>query len=147
VIAGDTRWKGKKERAWQKDLRHARYGRALDQVLDRQAQDYAPINVLTLLIALRHRSALRDALEGRDEQTVQPVLKWVCGHISDPRYVSVCVEAAIHLIDLYAEYVDSSEDLHQAFQLLHRRVKVESEMAQVACQTGGMLESLAAGAL
>ncbi|KFH40459.1 U3 small nucleolar RNA-associated protein-like protein [Hapsidospora chrysogenum ATCC 11550] len=147
VIAGDSRSRRKKERPWQKDLRHARYSRALDQVLDRQAQDYAPINVLTLLIALRHRSALRDALEGRDEQTVQPVLKWVCGHISDPRYVSVCVEAAIHLIDLYAEYVDSSEDLHQAFQLLHRRVKVESEMAQVACQTGGMLESLTAGTL
>lgn len=145
VIAHEARdFKGK-ERQWQKDLRHARYSTALDQVLDRQSPEYAPLNVLTLLLALRHRSAIRDALEGRDEQTVQPILKWVCGHVSDPRYVSVCVEVGLVLLDLYAEFVGGSAELHEAFRTLHRRVKVEVETAQVACQTGGMLESLTVG--
>ena len=147
VIASEPRSQKKKERPWQKDLRHAKYGRALDQVLDRQAADYTPLNVLTLLIALRHRSALRDALESRDEHSVQPVLKWVCGHISDPRYVSVCVEVGLHLIDLYAEYVGDSAELRESFRTLLRRVKVESEVAQIACQTSGMLESLTVGTL
>lgn len=147
VIANDGRVRGKKERSWQKDLRHARYGRALDKVLDRQAPDYTPLNVLTLLLALRHRSALRDALESRDEESVQPVLKWVCGHISDPRYLSVCVEVGLHLIDLYAEYVGGSAELHAAFRTLHRRVKTETETSQLACKTNGMLESLTVGIL
>ena len=147
VIANEPRAHRKKERPWQKDLRHAKYGRALDQVLDKHAPDYTPLNVLTLLLALRHRSALRDALESRDEHTVQPILKWVCGHISDPRYLSVCVEVGLHLIDLYAEYVGDSAELREAFRTLGRRVKVESEVAQVACQTSGMLESLTVGTL
>lgn len=142
VIANQGRPTKKKERPWQEDLRHARYSKALDQVIDRSSPEYAPLNVLTLLLALRHRSAIRDALENRDEQSVEPVLKWVCGHICDPRYVSICVEVGVQLLDLYAEYVGASAELHQGFRTLHRRVKLEVERAQIACQSGGMLESL-----
>ncbi|KAF5257044.1 hypothetical protein FOXYS1_12454 [Fusarium oxysporum] len=137
VIANESRTYKKKERPWQSDLRHARYARALDQVLDKDSPEHSPLNVLTLLLALRHRSALQDALESRDEHTVQPILKWVCSHICDPRYVSVCVEVGLHLLELYAEFVGGSAELHEGFRTLHRRVRVEVERAQVACQTGG----------
>lgn len=135
----------KKERPWQSDLRHARYGAALDQVVDRAAKDYAPLTALSLLLALRHRGAVRDALEHRDEQTVLPVLKWVCAYVCDPRYVSVCVEVGLHLLDLYAEYADASAELADGFKTLHRRVRMEVERAQTASQTGGMLDSLILG--
>lgn len=144
VIANEPRL-NKKERPWQKDLRHGKHTSALDRVLDKQALDYSSLNVLTLLLALRHRSAMRDALENRDEQSVQPILKWVGGHICDPRYVSVCVEVGLHLLDLYSEFVGGSAELHEGFRILHRRVKREVETAQVACQTSGMLESLTVG--
>lgn len=147
VIANEGRTHKKKERPWQADLRHARYSRALDQVIDRSAREYAPLNVLSLLLALRHRSAVRDALEHRDELEVLPVLKWVCGHICDPRYVSVCVEVGVHLLDLYAEYADASPELNDAFRTLHRRVKSEVERAQIAAQTGAMVESLTLGCI
>ena len=147
VIANDARVTKKKEQKWQRDLRHGRYTSALDLVLDKSAPEYSSLNVLTLLLGLRHRSALRDALESRDEQSVQPILKWVTGHISDPRYVSVCVEVGLHLLDLYAEYVSGSAELSEAFRTLHRRVKAEVDMAQVACQTSGMLESLTVGSM
>ncbi|KAF7555852.1 hypothetical protein G7046_g6455 [Stylonectria norvegica] len=137
VIANEARTFKKKERPWQGLLRHARYGPALDLVLDKQSPEHSPLNVLTLLLALRHRSALHEALESRDEVSVQPILKWVCGHICDPRYVSVCVEVGLHLLDLYAEFVGGSAELHEGFRTLHRRVKLEVESAQVACQTGG----------
>ncbi|KAJ9141764.1 U3 small nucleolar RNA-associated protein 15 [Pleurostoma richardsiae] len=132
----------KKEQRWQKDLRHGRYASALDRVLDPATKDYAPLNVLTLLVALRHRSALREALEGRDENTVQPVLKWVSGHIIDPRYVSICVDVSLHLLDLYTEYVGGSVELAAGFQLLKKRVTREVEKAQWACQVSGMVENL-----
>lgn len=147
VIADEPRMFKKKENAWQSELRHARYARALDLALDKQSLDHSPLNVLTLLLALRHRSAMRDALESRDEHSVQPILKWVCGHICDPRYVSVCVEVGLHLLDLYSEFVGEATELRDGFRTLHRRVRTEVEAAQVACQTSGMLETLTVGTL
>ncbi|XWW93829.1 hypothetical protein V2A60_001766 [Cordyceps javanica] len=147
VIAHEPRTHRKKERPWQADLRHARYGAALDRVVDRSAADYAPLSALSLLLALRHRGAVRDALEHRDEAAVLPVLQWVCAHVCDPRYVSVCVEVGLHLLDLYAEYADASAALASGFRTLHRRVRAEVERAEVAGQTGGMLDSLILGCI
>ncbi|KAH8671076.1 WD40-repeat-containing domain protein [Xylariales sp. PMI_506] len=147
VIAGNpaTRNKSTKEKAWQKDLRRGHFASALDRVLDETSKHYTPLSVLTLLVALRHRSALREALEGRDEETVQPVLKWVQKHIVDPRYVNVCVDVAMHLLDLYAEFTGGSQELERGFHNLHKRVRHEVETAQMATQTGGMLGGLLVG--
>lgn len=131
-----------REPQWQNDLRHQRYGAALDAVLNNSLRDSGSMQALTLLVALRHRSALRDALEHRDEVTVQPILQWVCRHIVDPRFTSVCTDVGIHLLDLYAEYVTASKELDTGFQVLWKRVRREVELAQLACQTGGMVESL-----
>ncbi|PKS08875.1 hypothetical protein jhhlp_003487 [Lomentospora prolificans] len=64
----------KKERPWQKKLRRGLFAAALDDLLDPKGLDHGPINILTLLLALRHRGAVRDALSGRDENSVQPIL-------------------------------------------------------------------------
>ncbi|KAM0333243.1 hypothetical protein ACHAQA_001903 [Verticillium albo-atrum] len=173
VIANEPREGGRKnEAAWQRALRHGRYAEALDRLLDpasvaqqqkqKQKQGGAaaakkadkqqpdqpapPLEVLTLLLALRHRSAVRSALEGRDERSVQPVLKWVCAHVVDPRYVSACVEVGMHLIELYAEYAGGSAALADGFRLLRRRVGGEVEKAKAACETGGMVDGLILGA-
>jgi U3 small nucleolar RNA-associated protein 15 len=123
------------------DFRHGRYAQALDAVLE--SQD--PLTALTLLVALRHRSGLREALEGRDEVSVQPVLRWVGRHIVDPRYTAACVDVALHLLDLYSEFVGGSTELAEGFRFLRNRVMREAEKAQMACQTTGMLESLLIG--
>ncbi|KAI0856515.1 WD40-repeat-containing domain protein [Xylaria cubensis] len=145
VIANDLS-RPTREQPWQKDLRHGNFRAALDRVLDPTSRGYGPLTVLTALVALRHRSALRDALEGRDEISVQPILKWVQLHIVDPRYVSICTDVATHLLDLYVEFADDSAELAAAFKLLYRRVKLEVERAQKAIQTSGMLDSLLIGA-
>lgn len=131
-----------KEQKWQSDLRHGRYAAALDGVLDTSAPDHSKLNVLTLLITLRHRSALRAAVENRDEESVQPVLSWICNHIIDPRYRAACVDVGLHLLDLYAEHVGQSAELATGFKTLRKRVAQEVEKAQLAAQTGGMLEAL-----
>jgi U3 small nucleolar RNA-associated protein 15 len=135
-----------KEHPWQKDLRQGRYAQALDHVIDTSLPDCSPLTALTVLVALRHRSALREALQGRDEVSVQPVLRWVSKHIVDPRYSNVCVDVALHLLDLYGEFVGASAELADAFRILRVRVAREVEKAQMACQTSGMLESLIMGA-
>lgn len=131
---------------WQKDLQAGRFAQALDYVIDTTQPDCSPLTALTVLVALRHRSALREALAGRDEVSVQPVLRWVSRHVVDPRYAAVCVDVALHLLDLYGEFVGASAELADAFRVLRVRVNKEVERAQMACQTSGMLESLIMGA-
>lgn len=146
VIEGNDRRKKKPETLWERDLRQGKFGRALDTVLSEvPSEKKPPITVLSVLTALRHRSALRKALEGRDEATVQPIFKWVTKHITDPRYVSTCVDCALLLLDIYSEHLGGSSDLEGAIRALHRRVRVEVERSQQACQMSGMLEMLTTG--
>ncbi|KAA8647154.1 hypothetical protein EYZ11_009558 [Aspergillus tanneri] len=140
VIEGRDRKKRKKEQSWEHDLRKARYSAALDQVLasaDRTAQ-------LTLFTALRHRSALRASLQGRDEETLQPVLQWVHKNIREPRLVKLCVEVAMNVLDIYSGNLGQSAQIDRMVERLHRRVRDEVEMAHQACQTQGMLQMLQA---
>ena len=142
IIEGNEQRKRSTEAVWERDLRQGKYGQALDTVLDRKMPS---VTVLTLLTALRHRSAMRAAFQGRDETTVQPIFKWVCKHITDPRYVGMCVDSALLLLDIYSEHVGGSSELESNIRLLHRRVRAEVERSQQACQTSGMLDMLMAG--
>jgi U3 small nucleolar RNA-associated protein 15 len=129
----------KSEIPWERDLRRGLYQKALDAVLE---QKQSPVYVLTILTALRHRSATRAAFEGRDETTVQPIIQWVSKHIKDPRYVNICVDSALMLLDIYSEHVSGSPDLEKSFRTLHNRVRQEVERSQQACMMNGMLELL-----
>ncbi|TPR08031.1 Enoyl-(Acyl carrier protein) reductase family protein [Aspergillus niger] len=140
VIEGRDLKKRKKEQPWELDLRKAKYSAALDQVLrsnDKTAQ-------LTLLTALRHRSALRASLQNRDEVTLQPVLQWVHKNITEPRLVQLSVEVAMNVLDIYSGNLGQSAQIDKMVERLHRRVRDEVEMAHQAYQTKGMLEMLAA---
>lgn len=141
VIEGDEDQKRHKELDWEKDLRLGRYAAALDRVIE----ENNPVKVLTVLMALRHRSALRAALQGRDENSVQPVFKWICRHITDPRYVTICVDSAMHLLDLYSEHVGDSKEMQSLVRRLHSHVRMEVDRSQQAIMTSGMLQLLVGG--
>ncbi|KAL1844224.1 hypothetical protein VTJ49DRAFT_3880 [Mycothermus thermophilus] len=142
-VAGGRR--RQKLKPWQRHFRNGRYAAALDEVIDMSEPNYQPVTALTLLVALRHRSALREALEGRDEVSVLPLLRWAAKYMPDPRYRPVCVDMALHLLDLYGEHVGGSAELAAQFQALLGKVSKEVEKAQMAIQTGGMVESLMLG--
>ncbi|QGA15739.1 hypothetical protein EYB26_003399 [Talaromyces marneffei] len=138
IIQGQDTKKRKKESDWESDLRHARYSEALNRVLagtDKTAQ-------LTLITALRHRSALRTALMNRDEVTLQPILKWVYKYISEPRLVNICVEVGMNILDIYSGNLGQSADVDAQIIKLHKRVREEVDRAQQAWQTKGMLDML-----
>lgn len=142
IVEGTDRRKRKRQAEWEQDLRQGKFARALDKALE---AGLPSVTILTLLTALRHRSAMRIALQGRDENTVQPIFKWVIKHITDPRYVSICVDSALLLLDIYSEHVGGSPELEKSIRELHQRVRTEVDRSQQACQTSGMLEMLMTG--
>ncbi|KAK4692632.1 U3 small nucleolar RNA-associated protein 15, partial [Lecanoromycetidae sp. Uapishka_2] len=137
VIEGRTK-RNSKPKIWETLLRKGKYASALDAVLETSD---LPSQV-TLLTALRHRSATRTALAGRDDVSLQPIFKWVCKYITNPRYVKVCVDLGMLILDLYAANMGESPEIDRLMARLHRGVRLEVERSQRAWQTEGMIGML-----
>ena len=127
-----------KPKVWENLLRKGKYAAALDEVLERNNLS----ETVTFLTALRHRSATRTALSGRDEVSLQPMFRWVCKHITDPRHVNLCVDIGTLILDLYSSHMGESTQIDQLMAWLHRTVRREVEKSQQAWQTQGMLGML-----
>jgi U3 small nucleolar RNA-associated protein 15 len=138
VMDGNSRGKARKPKPWEKAVHAGHYGDALDDVLKGNDK----MTILTLLTTLRHRSALRASLEGRDEVTLQPMMRWVYFNISDPACVRVCVEVGMNVMDLYSKHLWQSAALAKTTEKLRRRLAEEVERAQQAGVARGMLQLL-----
>lgn len=144
VIDGNARGSIRNQSKWETALRKGQYGLAVDLVLN--APTFHNPNMLTLLTALRHRSALRTALKGRDETSLLPVMKWLVKYIGHPRHIKITSELALLILDIYAEQFGESPEIDNLFSQLQRRVRYCSEQAQQAQSTQGMLDMLVSGA-
>ena len=137
IIQGNDRPKEKKKKLWENQLRQGKYAESLDSVLSGSLSEQ-----MTLLMALRHRSAMRTALSGRDDVSLQPIFKWVCTHIINPQHVSLCVDIGTQILDLYSSHMGESPEIDHLMKRLHLSVRSEVERAQKAWQMNGMLEML-----
>lgn len=156
VITGNERSKQsmKKLKPWQKSLREGKYGLALDQVLQPGAGTdvYSSEEVLTLLTALRHRSALRSALANREPDQLLPILKWCLKFISHPRQLYIVYDVLLMLLHLYseklAEWSEDEQDGPEVIGLIKRvekRVRHGVDLSEKARNMMGMLDLLEAG--
>ncbi|GAB7343410.1 hypothetical protein MBLNU457_1442t1 [Dothideomycetes sp. NU457] len=144
VIEGNPRGKIRNQSKWESALRKGQYAQAMDLILS--SPNFDQQNMLTLITALRHRSALRTALKGRDEASLQPILRWLVKNINNPRHIKLTADVAFLVLDLYAEQMGDSPEVDNLMTQLHRRVRHCTDLAQQATSTQGMLDLLAAGA-
>lgn len=139
VIDGNVRTKiDKKMKNWDRAMHATKYSEALDHAL---ASKQGPI-ILSTLTELRYRSALRAALENRNEDTLQPVLHWIWTNVSTTQYTRICVQVAMIVMDLYSKHVGSSQAISHLVNKLHTRIREEIERSKQAIETKGMLELL-----
>jgi U3 small nucleolar RNA-associated protein 15 len=98
---------------------------------------------ITLITALRHRSALTAALANRDEVTLQPILRWLIKYIPDYRITRLTTDVALVVLDLYADQLGRSEEIDELFQRLVVRVREVVDTSQTAISVGGIVDCLA----
>ena len=159
VIEGNARGKITAGQPWAHALRKGMYAQALDMVLESKVCfpfSCTPLRLrlislkdanarsqsLTLLTALRHRSALRTALSNRDSVTLQPILRWCIKNVSDYRITRLTTDVALVVLDLYADQLGRSEEVDDLIMALMQRVKVTVEASQDAWKVRGMLDML-----
>jgi U3 small nucleolar RNA-associated protein 15 len=153
IITGNDRSRQPKLRPWQKLLRIGEYGEALDEILPPgKWADHDKDDFLTLLTALRHRSALRTALAGRPEYKLLPTLEVVNKYIMYPQHIDLLFDVVLVLLELYShrmsDWQNDDGDGNEAYKLflkIHHRVVKAHEWAEQAQRTLGMLDLLESG--
>ncbi|OAK99560.1 WD40 repeat-like protein [Phaeosphaeriaceae sp. SRC1lsM3a] len=143
VIEGNARGRISQGAPWAHALRRTQYAKALDLVFEVKDSNYRD-QQLSLLTALRHRSALRTALLNRDEVTLQPILRWIIKNISDYRVTQLTTDVALVVLDLYADQLGRSEEIDTLVEALTERVKTVVNASQSAWIVQGMVDMLTA---
>ena len=155
VITGNERERKKPLRPWQRSLRSGKYALALDEVLEPQGNINHLNNddMLALLTALRHRSALRTALAARSEERLIPLLRWILKYVIHARNINLIYDVVLLLLDLYAQKfaewqeaaMDGNDEAKEVLELVNRigkRVRRGADLAAQAQGTLGMMGML-----
>jgi U3 small nucleolar RNA-associated protein 15 len=159
IITGNDRSRQsmKKLRPWQKSLREGKYREALDLVLEPEGGGAMFNNgdVLTLITALRHRSALRTALSNRSSERLVPILRWCHKRVSYPRHITMVHDVLLLILDLYANKMaewdmnedgeNEGKDVMKLIKRIERQVRIGVDLAQKAGGLQGMIACLEAG--
>ncbi|KAJ1937893.1 snoRNA-binding rRNA-processing protein, partial [Linderina pennispora] len=108
-------------------LRKFQYAKALDAVL---SNNRAGLTVVSLLQELMHRDGLTAALAGRDELTLEPILRFLAKHIDNPRYTNVLATVAESLFSIYGDLLSQSSTLAELLMRVRAKTRTEIKLHQ-----------------
>ena len=122
-------------------LRQFQYHRALDAAL---TTDSLPV-VCSVVDELRQRSGLDIALQGRDEDTLEPLLRFLTKHVCDYRWGRILVPLADQVLRMYASVVGQSPSIDALLFSMRSRIREELHLHRLLYGVIGQLEKLIAG--
>ena len=119
-----------------------------------------PITTFSLIQELIHRDGLRGALSGRDDILLEPVLRLLVKHVTDPRFGEMVCDISILLIgrlslscvgtimiekkcitpDMYAPVLGQSPLIDSLFLRLRKKVIAEIRFQKELMKAKGTLE-------
>ena len=118
-------------------MKKFRYAEALDEVISTRN----PKNIAGVLEELGRRRGLTHALSNRDEETLEPILRYVSRYIKKPNYTSILIGVAHILIDIYGDVVGESEEVDGLFRKLKHQIKLECKAQRSLMFLVGQIES------
>lgn len=124
---------------YDKALKSFRYADALDFVLENKLP---PLITFTVINELKHRLGLRQALQNRDDISLEPILRWLIRYLSNPRYVFTIIEVLMLIIDIYGSALGHSALIYDLLSRLSKNISRQIEYCKDACLCNGMLEML-----
>ncbi|KAF8450282.1 Trp-Asp repeat-containing protein [Boletus edulis BED1] len=124
-------------REYDRLLKSFKYSAALDAVL---RKNVPPITTFSLIQELIHRDGLRSALSGRDDVLLEPVLRLLVKHVTDPRFGEMVCDIAVLLIDMYIPVLGQSPLIDSLFLRLRKKVLTEIRFQKELMKTKGTLE-------
>ncbi|CAG8822933.1 5885_t:CDS:10 [Gigaspora margarita] len=123
-------------------LKKFQYSNALDAALRNGTQAILTISLLQELI---RRDALRQAIVGRDDLSLEPLVKFLIRWINEPRYTSILVDVGNVIIG--KDVIYKSPLIEKLIVNLHAKVKTEMNLQKEIAKIIGSLEMVAKGSL
>ncbi|KAH9943446.1 WD40 repeat-like protein [Epithele typhae] len=133
----------KRLRDYDKMLKNFRYSAALDAVL---RKNVPPTTTFSLIQELVHRDGLRTALAGRDDVLLEPVLRLLLKHVSDPRFGEMVGDVAGVVIEMYSPVLGQSPLIDTLFVRLRKKVAAEIRFQKELVKAKGALDMILASA-
>ncbi|WFD22888.1 U3 small nucleolar RNA-associated protein 15 [Malassezia equina] len=128
-------------------LKAFRYRDALDASL----QQGVPAGVtFALIMELIRRSpsgqadGLRRAISGRDDVTLEPLLRFLLRHATNPQYTSLVCDALTMVIETYASVLGQSPIIDDLFGRIWSKLSEEMRLQNQLFQVNGALEMILA---
>lgn len=119
-LAVDAR-SAQKLTSFDKALKSFKYHEAFDAAL----QDGSPEVVVSVVEELVQRNGLRIALQGRNQQTLQPVVAFLARQITSAPFSEVLIGVANLLLDMYAPVFGHSAAIDELFVKLRNVLEGE----------------------
>ncbi|OSD04245.1 WD40 repeat-like protein [Trametes coccinea BRFM310] len=134
----------KRLREYDRLLKNFKYSAALDSVL---RKNVPPTTTFSLIQELIHRDGLRTALAGRDDVLLEPVLRLLLKHVTDPRFGEmVCDVANVVIAEMYTPVLGQSPLIDTLFVRLRKKVAAEIRFQKELVKAKGALDMLLASA-
>ncbi|KAI0774266.1 WD40 repeat-like protein [Fomes fomentarius] len=130
-------------RDYDKLLKNFRYSAALDSVL---RKNVPPTTTFSLIQELIHRDGLRTALAGRDDVLLEPILRLLLKHITDPRFGEMVCDVANVVIDMYTPVLGQSPLIDTLLVRLRKKAAAEMRFQKELIKAKGALDMLLASA-
>ncbi|KAG2757311.1 WD40 repeat-like protein, partial [Suillus brevipes Sb2] len=124
-------------------LKGFKYSAALDSVL---RKNVPPTTAFSLIQELIHRDGLRSALAGRDDVLLEPVLRLLVKHVTDPRFGEIVCDVSCLVIEMYTPVLGQSPLIDSLFMRLRKKVLAEIRFQKELVKTKGALEMIFASA-
>lgn len=86
------------------------------------------------------RDALRVALTGRDDVTLEPVLAFLARHVTDPRFGEAAADVVGVLVDIYAAQLGHSPLVDELLAKMHTSVERELGFQRELVKLRGALD-------
>ncbi|KAI9251965.1 WD40-repeat-containing domain protein [Sporodiniella umbellata] len=116
------------------------YANALDEVLKTSA--HSPPIVTAVLQELIHRDGLKQAITGRDDVSLEPMMRFLIKNIHHPRYTNLLVDVSEALIDCYTRVFGQSPLIDDLLSRLTAKVKQEIKLQKELIETMAALDML-----
>eukprot|EP00794_Sanderia_malayensis_P009625 gene9625-10610_t len=121
-------------------LKSFEYREALDSVLvDTQVQ---PPKVISLLLELARRDALKQALSNRTADSLMPIMAFLTKNICNPRYASILTDVMEIILDIYTPIIGKSKKTDKVFAKLRQQLSNELLYQTQAMEVLGSLDTL-----
>ncbi|MCI4379567.1 hypothetical protein PGIGA_G00229640 [Pangasianodon gigas] len=125
-----------------RQLKSFQVSKALDTALETWRRVNKPEVTVAVMIELNRRGTLRNALAGRDEQSLTTLLNFLLKNVTDSRFSNILLMVADVIVDLYQQVVPQSPVVERLLQRLMELLGREAELQQELLQVLGILDTL-----